>query len=444
MSVSCLVHINGRHAPISKTDLKEAWSDGVYYFSSISFRKSGNYEISFVADGGSSQVKPLVFSVSVEAKIVKCGLVSAFDTLIANEYVQSTNRAIIARRKELLNFSAYHSSELGFVKAVLLTVYAALPSGSLLLDPPGRSMNGDEFFASIAEPVGWNDIMDQVWRGAVISASTPLSLMECVLLLEYYINKSWLGAPNVRLLNSLPNAHFAIRCCTLSSVSLRIFCLDKCLLYEKVHIPPRERRTQWLPSDGPASRDDEPEEDYEDLGGRRGQRRAAVVATHRLKQQKNGSDNEGNGSDDGDAVTPSGRPARRRKKRAYSSEEEDEGDYNSDEDDNSGSEEFVQPQRQSSRLRGTMTDVEEKFEPVKRVRVEDDEDGDEEAEQSIEIDFDAEIATESAILFAGGGVDRSIDIKIRFYSILRHFKKDSSTSIFWTPVDARVVKGYRL
>jgi hypothetical protein len=59
-------------------------------------------------------------------------------------------------------------------------------------------------------------------------------LMECTLVLEYYISKNWFMSPANRLISSLPSPHFAIRCVTNSSVALRIFCLDKCLAYERV------------------------------------------------------------------------------------------------------------------------------------------------------------------------------------------------------------------
>ena len=42
------------------------------------------------------------------------------------------------------------------------------------------------------EPTGWNDILDQAWRAAVDQATCPTALMECVLLLEHYLNKAWL------------------------------------------------------------------------------------------------------------------------------------------------------------------------------------------------------------------------------------------------------------
>ena len=66
--------------------------------------------------------------------------------------------------------------------------------------------------------------------------------MECVLLLEHYLNKAWLQAPFSRLINALPTFHFAIRCATLSSVALRVYCLDRAMDYDKVTIPSRTSR----------------------------------------------------------------------------------------------------------------------------------------------------------------------------------------------------------
>ena len=53
--------------------------------------------------------------------------------------------------------------------------------------------------------------------GAVIQATTPTDLMECILLLEFYLNKAWLTSPQSRLLSALPNPQFAVRCATLSA-----------------------------------------------------------------------------------------------------------------------------------------------------------------------------------------------------------------------------------
>ena len=41
--------------------------------------------------------------------------------------------------------------------------------------------------------------------------------MECLLLLEFYLNKHWLTGPQSRLITALPNPQFAVRCATLSA-----------------------------------------------------------------------------------------------------------------------------------------------------------------------------------------------------------------------------------
>jgi hypothetical protein len=46
----------------------------------------------------------------------------------------------------------------------------------------------DDIFNRIAWSSGWNENLDRAWKNAMEHATTPASLMECLLLLEYYIN----------------------------------------------------------------------------------------------------------------------------------------------------------------------------------------------------------------------------------------------------------------
>ena len=48
-----------------------------------------------------------------------------------------------------------------------------------------------DLYLDITEPSGWNDTLDQAWRASVDQAQSPTVLMECLLLLEHYINKAW-------------------------------------------------------------------------------------------------------------------------------------------------------------------------------------------------------------------------------------------------------------
>lgn len=68
------IHLAGSDKPLAYTPLDEAWSDNIFYFATLVFKRSGHYTISFIAQGQNvSAVKPLVFNIIVSARIVKCG-----------------------------------------------------------------------------------------------------------------------------------------------------------------------------------------------------------------------------------------------------------------------------------------------------------------------------------------------------------------------------------
>jgi hypothetical protein len=224
---------------LAYTPLDEPWTDGMYYFSTLNFRRSGKYTISFLVEGVKmSHIKPLVYPLVVEAEHVSCGPSCALTRLRAADYITHADRQIISKRRELLTEISRSENEFVAVKALLLSVYLALPAGALMMGPEEEDKRND-IFGHIAEATGWNSNIDQSWRGCVLEASSPAMLMECLLLLEYYISKAWLMAPASKLLTALPNHHFAVRCVTNSAVALRIFCLDKCLAYDRIQNVPR-------------------------------------------------------------------------------------------------------------------------------------------------------------------------------------------------------------
>ena len=252
-SIVYQIHLSGQDSPLSYTPNTEPWgAENIWYFASLSFKRSGQYTISFIAEGANAaDIKPLVFRVTVEAQVVFSGPKDAINKLAANQYLRAENRLFWSARQRnpVMSFIGTDYSELASVKNALFLIYLALPYGSLMIDSQSSSetflgragavTSGEQFtdvFSCLAEPTGWNDLLDEAWRGAVEEARTPVALMECVLLLEYYINKAWLLPPASRLLTALPNPHFAVRCCTLSSVALRAFALDKALAYHKVWI----------------------------------------------------------------------------------------------------------------------------------------------------------------------------------------------------------------
>jgi hypothetical protein len=238
-TVNFEIKLDGVQQGLAYTPLQEPWTDGIYYFSTLNFRKSGKYTISFLVEGAKmGHIKPLVFPIVVEAEHISCGPACALSRLRAADYITHADRHVVSKRRELMTEISRSESEFVAVKALLLTVYLALPMGAVVMGPEEEDKRND-IFGHIAEATGWNSNLDQTWRGCVLEAASPAMLMECLLVLEYYINKAWLTAPASKLLAALPSHHFAVRCVTNSSVALRIFCLDKCLAYDRIQNIPR-------------------------------------------------------------------------------------------------------------------------------------------------------------------------------------------------------------
>eukprot|EP01041_Mallomonas_annulata_P004666 gene4666-9256_t len=248
VTITLQIHREGQ--TIAYTPLNEPWSDGLFYFCTVNFKRSGSYNISFIVEGSSPgiSVKPLVFPITVQAKKLLCGTIGALDRLRASSYVTDNDRQILVKRRELMQVIQNESvNEIMALRQVLVSIYLALPAGSLQYSASSSSTNNntgtnsndtidknDIYGTAVAECQGWNDVLDLVWREEVMNAISPQILMECTLLLEYYINKTWLSSSEQRLISTLPNAHFAVRCVTPSSVALRLFSLDRAILYEKI------------------------------------------------------------------------------------------------------------------------------------------------------------------------------------------------------------------
>lgn len=237
------VHREGMAQPLAYTPLNEPWGDdGIFYFAALSFRRAGHYVVTFLVEGpGLNHIKPLVYHINVEAKSILQGPLNAWNRLNARNFTHANERLINWGRREL-NAALYDlTNELTSVRSLLLTIYAALPNGSLVMGPDSEDTLGVvNELSSVAEPEGWNKCLDRYWRGAVMQASTPQELMECVLLLEHYIARQWLygstSHSKAPLLAALPAAHHAMRHCTLSAVALRLYCLDRVFLYDKIQV----------------------------------------------------------------------------------------------------------------------------------------------------------------------------------------------------------------
>jgi hypothetical protein len=245
-----------------EAELNVAWDDHIFYFSALSFHKSGVYTITFHVKNipNSPVIKPLVYKVVVETRSYRCGWNAALEQLNAKKHIFDDHRLIVHGRRELLSLTTQSMTNNAFaaVRSALVSVYLALPNGALSGDNNevtsagsggagtsfrGRPSRENVLLEGLLEPTGWNSVLEQTWRGAVLAATTAAGLMECLLVLEFHVNKSNYFSVQGRLWSALPSAHFAVRCATLSAVSMRIFCLDKALDFNKIIVPPRDKRS---------------------------------------------------------------------------------------------------------------------------------------------------------------------------------------------------------
>lgn len=219
----------------------------------MTFKRSGTYTISFIVEGVdfASKIEPLVFSVNVRALYTLRGPKHALEQLNASKFIQASGRQIVHHRKELTLLTTKYENavienEFAATKTALFMFYAALPLGALQWeqsnDYNGQCHDDLKLYEAIVHSTGWNDFLDDVWRQNVESASNPSYLMECILVLEFFINRGWLMSPYHRLINSLALPHFAVKCVTTAAVALRIYCLDKAMMYDKVINVPRTTR----------------------------------------------------------------------------------------------------------------------------------------------------------------------------------------------------------
>ncbi len=259
-TITYQIHKEGVSQPLMITPLDAPWSDGLYYFSTVSFKRSGNYTLSFIAEGSNaSALKPLVFPVSVTAKKINFGISSALQGLLAKQYMNERDREIPWNKRLYQALIDDVRSELEAVKSAMLSVYYALPRGCLHTNDTEDAVD----FKSIAETSGWCDLLDQMWQGRVAGANHASTLMECMLLLEHYLRKQWIDGEQARVVAALPNAHFAMRCCSLPALSLRIYTMDRAIIYSHVEATKSKRsRFNFGSEKGAVHHEDSDEEEY--------------------------------------------------------------------------------------------------------------------------------------------------------------------------------------
>ncbi len=253
VTVTCQVHHNSSHIPLASTPLNDCYSDQVFYFSTAVFHRSGDYTLSFVLEGlNAKNVDPLIYPIHVTARATKAGPSEALEKLVAKSWVSKIGRRVLIsriKRSVLLAKTTRTHNEFESVRSALLTVFAALPAGCLpqvLVDDRGKSKKKasqelrDE---DLTEALGWTDSVEHAFYETVVRARVPIELMEALLMLQHHIAPKTISDTGARLLMSLPGAHAAVRAATLPAVALRLFALDRALLYDRVVEEPREKRS---------------------------------------------------------------------------------------------------------------------------------------------------------------------------------------------------------
>lgn len=104
---------------------------------------------------------------------------------------------------------------LATLRAAILLVEAALPLGSIQL----------------SEDCTWNANSASCWRSMVTKADTPGALIGCLILLESVISLDWLRPNSEHLMSSLPRPWKAVNEASASSISLRLWILDRGIKY---------------------------------------------------------------------------------------------------------------------------------------------------------------------------------------------------------------------
>lgn len=82
----------------------------------------------------------------------------------------------------------------------------------------------------------WQEGFEVPWRKAVLAASQPLELMQCLLVLENGFKTPWLKN-GMKLMSSMPSRVYTLRYCTLDMIALKLWILDQSISYDMAIFP---------------------------------------------------------------------------------------------------------------------------------------------------------------------------------------------------------------
>ncbi|CAM9695555.1 unnamed protein product, partial [Choristocarpus tenellus] len=227
-------------------------SGGIYFFCVPKFMRTGVYRLKFSASG-CSECSPLEFNVQVTAKHATTGATAALRKLLALDYQEAKHRQEEAGMPVLMELP-FLCEEVGALKLGLVAFLKALPKGALKEGTSATSSGGDITRGShnarknsssdsvadgaeepeILQASGWTPALRESWHSHVASAESGQDLMEALLLLESCLDPKWLRPWYKPMQQSMPSTSHLLRLSTPAAVALRLFGLDRAVLYEKV------------------------------------------------------------------------------------------------------------------------------------------------------------------------------------------------------------------
>lgn len=119
--------------------------------------------------------------------------------------------------------------ECGTVRAGLLLVHAALPTGAFGKQGGIATMHGSAPSLSAAAT-------HTMWTKSVLHARTPTAVMEALLALEDSVDPGWYLGGSAPAFRVLPGRASALRLATWGAVGLRLAMLDATLQYDRVRL----------------------------------------------------------------------------------------------------------------------------------------------------------------------------------------------------------------
>ncbi|CAM9892346.1 unnamed protein product, partial [Ectocarpus sp. 13 AM-2016] len=233
--------------------------NGVYFFTAPKFHRTGRFRLVFhvvpaqfyaapqpgdegaaTAEKKGFNIKPLEFHVQVSPRFTYTGAVAALHKLRAVPYLKQRHREESEAVEVDLDLR-FDCDELECLKMGLFTLLNALPKGAfkeggLTTDEvEGLSEQQQrEGLPAATTTSGWTPSLRECWVSHVASATRSQDLMEALLLLELCLDQKWLKPWYRPAQQKMQSAWHLLRLSTPAAVALRLFALDRAILYDKV------------------------------------------------------------------------------------------------------------------------------------------------------------------------------------------------------------------